>query len=223
MEQWFFTKDGQQEGPVTPQQIRALANAGQLDLATTLVWQEGLDDWKSLEESGLFASDSLSVPSSAHSPTTGSPYLAPAQIRREFSVNIEYPGYGRLRYFLTSMVVAVIAYAIMFAVIFAMLSGGSDGIGAGGASLIILALAVIAVSFYIAYQRVQNLGMSGWAILWLLVPIISMWMTWRMVACPPGYEYHRTLDTAGKVISGIFAGFIALAFIVNIIAAVAQS
>ena len=219
MEQWFFTKDGQQEGPVTPQQIRALASAGALDPATTLVWQEGLEDWKSLEDAGLLSSDLLP----AHSPAAVSPYLASEQIRRESSTDIVYPGYGRLRYFLTSMVVTVVTYAIMFAMIFAMLSGGSDGLGIGGPILVVLILAAVAVSFFIAYQRVKNLGMSGWALLWLLVPIISMWMAWRMVACPPGYEYHRTLDTAGKVISGIFAGFIGLMIIANIIAAVAQS
>ena len=46
MEEWFFTKDGQQDGPVTPLQIQALAKAGQLDPATTHVWREGMADWK---------------------------------------------------------------------------------------------------------------------------------------------------------------------------------
>ena len=119
----------------------------------------------------------------------------------------------------------MVFYAIMFAVIFAALGSGG-GEGAGGAIMIVilvLGLGVMAGSFYTAYQRVKNLGMSGLALLWTLVPIMNMWIGWRMFACPAGYEDHRTLDTAGKVISGIVIGLVALMIVSNIIVAVSQS
>ena len=92
------------------------------------------------------------------------------------------------------------------------------GIGFFGAGLIMMI-----VSLFIAYKRVKNLGMSGWALLWGIVPFMNIWIGWRMIACPAGYENHRTLDTAGKVISGIMIGLVGLAVVANIIAVIMQS
>lgn len=39
---------------------------------------------------------------------------------------------------------------------------------------------------------------------------MNIWIHWRLMACPAGYEAHRTLDTAGKVITGLGIGFFAL-------------
>lgn len=128
MEQWFFTKDGQQEGPVTPEQIKALAQAGQLDPSTTHVWCEGMADWKTLADSGLLAGGALPVPSLARpqvaAPVANSPYLASDLINAGTGHEIQYPGYGRLRYFLTYMVILVVFYAILAVVIFAAFKGG---------------------------------------------------------------------------------------------------
>lgn len=230
MSEWYFSKNGQQEGPVTQQQIEALVRAGQLDPAVTHVWHEGLANWQTFEESGLIV-ETAAIPSPRVAPSAGgSPYLAPREpiystVRQGYEVEAQYPGYGRLRFFLTLMAVTVVLYAIMFIAIFAAFSGGAEG-GAGAAisvTVILLMLGMVAGSLYIYRQRVINLGMSGWAVLWTFVPFLNIWIGWRMIACPAGYEHHRTLDTAGKVISGIFIGFFALAIIANILAAFLQS
>lgn len=54
MNSWYFSKDGQQEGPVTAGQIVALVNASTLDPATTQVWREGLAEWIPLHQSPVF-------------------------------------------------------------------------------------------------------------------------------------------------------------------------
>jgi len=40
---------------------------------------------------------------------------------------------------------------------------------------------------------------------------MNIWIGWRMMACPEGYEDHRTLDTPGKVLSGIWIALMVLA------------
>ncbi len=135
---------------------------------------------------------------------------------------IQYPGYGRLRYFLTSLIITAVFYAVLFVVVIAAFRslGVSESVSAAaGIGIFLLALFMTVVSLYVAYQRVKNLGMSGWALLWTIVPFINIWMAWRMVACPPGYEDHRTLDMAAKVISGIAAGLIGLMIVANILVA----
>ena len=54
MNSWYFSKDGQQEGPVTAGQIVALVNTSTLDPAATQVWHEGLAEWIPLNQSTVF-------------------------------------------------------------------------------------------------------------------------------------------------------------------------
>lgn len=131
---------------------------------------------------------------------------------------VEYPGYGRLRYFLSLTVAMVIFYVILFALIFAVFgtNGSSGGIATG---MILIFLLMFGAFVYIALQRLKNLGMSGWAFLWTFVPIMNLWIGWRLIACPPGYEGHRTLDTAAKVITGLWIGMMVLSFALNILVA----
>jgi hypothetical protein len=42
--QWYFDRDGERQGPVTSQQLRAMASRG-LVTPSTLVWRDGLDEW----------------------------------------------------------------------------------------------------------------------------------------------------------------------------------
>lgn len=55
------------------------------------------------------------------------------------------------------------------------------------------------------------------------VPFMNIWITWRMFACPSGYDDHRTLDTPAKVISGIIGGLLGLGILANILGVVLQS
>jgi formylglycine-generating enzyme required for sulfatase activity/uncharacterized membrane protein YhaH (DUF805 family) len=221
MEQWYIAKGGQQEGPVTPQQIGALVKAGSLDPATAMVWREGLTDWKTLSEAGLLAEIGTIAPP-VTGPTIDNPYHVTERTRNSVAQSrpdapIEHPGYGRLRYFLSLFVTTIIFYAILFAVTFAMFSN-SSGSGAGpGIAMALLVLLVIGSSIYFHIQRLKNLGMSGWAMLWLLVPIMNIWITWRMVSCPAGYEHHRELDTPGWRITAIWIGMLALSIVGGIV------
>lgn len=42
--EWYYAKNGKQHGPVSPQELKRLANDGTL-LSPDLVWKEGMDDW----------------------------------------------------------------------------------------------------------------------------------------------------------------------------------
>lgn len=223
MDQWYIARNGQQEGPVTAPQIGALVQAGTLDPASTLVWREGLTDWKPLAESGVLA-ESAAVAPVTTKPASDNPYLVTERTRVTLEetrrdMPVEYPGYGRLRYFLTTTVFVIISYAILIALVFAMFGskGSAGGVAAG--TLVIILLMVVG-SVYIALQRLKNLGMSGWAILWTLVPIMNLWISWRMIACAAGYEDHRTMDTAAKVITGLWLGMVGLSIAANILVAV---
>lgn len=45
MIQWYYAKGGQQQGPVTQEELQALLRNGTLNPATDLVWNQGMADW----------------------------------------------------------------------------------------------------------------------------------------------------------------------------------
>ena len=44
MAQWYYSKNGQQHGPVSSKQLKDLAASGELQ-PTNLVWKEGMKQW----------------------------------------------------------------------------------------------------------------------------------------------------------------------------------
>ena len=152
------------------------------------------------------------------------PYTAPSTAMHLGSgaqAYTPYPGIGRLAYVGLQIAITLVAYAILFVVFLG--AGAAESLGGMiGGLLLVIVLAGVA-GLYLGVKRVQNLGMSGWAILWSFVPIISIWISWRMFACPPGYEHHKQLDTAGKVLTGLMIGLVALGIVANLALAVGGS
>lgn len=62
-------------------------------------------------------------------------------------------------------------------------------------------IAIYAVIIIVAVKRLNNLGMSGWWILLHSIPLVNIWLFWLMLACPEGYDDHKELDRAGKIIT----------------------
>ena len=44
MADWFYTSDGEQQGPVSAKELKALASSGQIS-PEDLVWKEGMEEW----------------------------------------------------------------------------------------------------------------------------------------------------------------------------------
>jgi len=62
MEQWFYLKNGQQNGPVSLEQLKRFADAGELQ-PTDLLWKEGMSDWGPAHRvQGLFSDPVSTTP-----------------------------------------------------------------------------------------------------------------------------------------------------------------
>jgi len=72
---WYFVKDGVQQGPVSDDQIRRMAQDGSLR-GEDLVWREGMASWQAAREAGIELPMAPVAPYSP-SPAQYSPY-APA-------------------------------------------------------------------------------------------------------------------------------------------------
>lgn len=127
-----------------------------------------------------------------------------------------YAGFKRLPYFLGTLAVQVVAMVLQFSFIGAMdpAAEADSSTMFGGFGLIMLA--TFAVSIYLTVQRLKNIG-AHWAwVFALIVPFLNIYLAWRCLACPEGYVDHKQLDTAGKVVTGLFIGV----FVLGIAAAV---
>lgn len=74
MSEWFYARGGQQNGPVTFDQLKELARSGGLT-AKDLVWTSTMKDWQSADQvEGLF---NAVTPVQAPAPDPSNPYAAP--------------------------------------------------------------------------------------------------------------------------------------------------
>ena len=140
-----------------------------------------------------------------------------------------YPGWNRLKFLLVVTGVCLGSVFLMSLIFFYALASTykiSESGASGGdfpswsrPALFILYLGIVPIFLIAGVQRVRSLGMSAWGILWFTVPILNIWIGWRMIACPAGYHHHHNLDTAGKVITWMSPGFVVLLVALNRIAA----
>lgn len=72
--EWFYAKNGQQLGPVSSQEIESLIKDGTIS-ADSLVWREGMAEWKP-------ANEVLTIPAASEQPTS-SPDPEPAASQPE--------------------------------------------------------------------------------------------------------------------------------------------
>ena len=84
MSQWYFSKNNQQQGPVSAEQLKQLAASGQLQ-PTDMVWKEGMGQWAEARKlKGLFPTETTPplpppVPTVAKTASPPIPVTAPAK------------------------------------------------------------------------------------------------------------------------------------------------
>ncbi len=76
MQSWYYSKDREQRGPVSLDELRRLVGSGELKPDSDLAWTEGMTDWKPPEKiPELFSSNSPTVASTSQGGFN--PYAAP--------------------------------------------------------------------------------------------------------------------------------------------------
>lgn len=149
------------------------------------------------------------------------PYMSPVtESETPFVPGRSYGGIGRLAYFGYTFLAAILYQVVLLGV--AAAAGGAGGPDGNMVLLIgtvISFLVYMGVLLFIVAQRVTNLGSNPWWCLGMLVPFLNILVGLRCLICPEGYTDHKTLDTPGKIIGGIFVAFILLIVGLGVIAA----
>ena len=83
-DQWYYTRQGEQVGPVSREQLRNAACAGQL-LPSELVWKQGMDDWVPAGKFRELFPESLPVARPLHAATVSPAQPKPASRQKNAS------------------------------------------------------------------------------------------------------------------------------------------
>jgi hypothetical protein len=188
--EWYFSRDGQQSGPLTYDELKAKADAGALLPRKDLVWKEGMSDWRPVGEiQGLFDRRIIApVAETTHNDDTSDLYYGGGDAE-------EWPGFGRGRYLFT---VFVLPFLLNFGIAAAKPLLDSQ-IGAQVAGYLVLGVMILSVIVVIqaTLERFANLGMSKLWFFGQFVPILNIWLGHRTIACPAGYADHKKMDGIG--------------------------
>lgn len=206
---WLFIHEGERFGPVSFAELKTKATEGQLNPRLDLAWRHGMPEWLPAGQiEGLFDRIAPPPPPSASEVIDeGDEYSAELQMLRQS----EWPGARRRSFLLMTIVFPF----VWFIPVFLLLPNLQGVIETNLLGILTFALALfpllVAIVFF--FKRLNNLGMHPAWFLGYLVPIINLWVGYRLIACPAGYAYHKKLDSAGWILAILYWGIILLGLI----------
>lgn len=205
--EWFVSREGQRFGPVTFDTLVESAKAGRLEPRTDLVIGGPLPDWKPAGEvEGLFEKPDPEAMTESSVDGFAPPRNSMADSGSydfEERKDVRYPGFGRAAFFFGSLLLPALAAGVVAFMI--RVVGPSVGEKVAGYLPVLFLLAPI-LAIMIMVKRFNNMGMSGVWWLGTLVPILNLWLGYRLFACPPGYLVTRKLDKLGVVLAVLYWG-----------------
>jgi hypothetical protein len=214
---WFYSRNGVQEGPVTMDELRIQARVAGLNPRLDMVWTQGMAEWKPAGEiEDLFEKRAAPEPQETLA-ATPDPYQPPQQSESAEMLSREggWPGARRRSFYLMTILFPFVwNIGFAFGAVFLAQQFGAEimAVATIGAAFVPIVLAI-----YFGLQRLANVGMSRWWYLGNLVPILNLWIGYRMYVCPAGYAYHKKLDGPGVVLAILYWLMIGLVLLTLVI------
>jgi len=202
-QQWFFSTGGERFGPVGFDYLLDLAKSGKLDPRNDMVWTTTLSDWEPAGQvEGLF--ERRPVKNTEVALDAGSDFASTGSFESKPIPKAHFPGTGRLGYLMGTLVVPVILVVGWFYVLPFILPYVPENLRDYLPPVVfpLAGLLVLATTV----KRFWNVGMSGWWLFGLMVPLLNVWLGYRLLACPAGYAVGLKLDGIGKLLAVLYWG-----------------
>jgi hypothetical protein len=123
---WFYSKNGQQLGPISDEEIVNLSKSGGLT-ATDLVWKEGMPDWKPWREVSLLSSN----PTPPNMPAIPQSFDGNVMVRQP-SMHASIPVRPNIPTYLWQSIVATVLCCMPFGVVAIVYAAKVDSLIAVG-------------------------------------------------------------------------------------------
>ncbi len=202
---WYYSKGGERLGPVTFVELQAQAKANALNPRHDMAWKHGMPDWQpSGDIPDLFERKVVVPPPSLAPPAD--PYSTPQQesVATQMGQASDWPGARRRGYIFFTMIFPYLwAIIIGFGAPFLLKTFGEQIMQVATPLLMILPFLLL---IFIFFRRLVNLGMSCWWFLGAFIPLLNIWLGYRLFACPGGYAYTKKLGPAGIFLALLYWG-----------------
>ncbi|MCX6878817.1 MAG: DUF4339 domain-containing protein, partial [Verrucomicrobia bacterium] len=201
---WFYTCEGDRLGPVSFEELKAMAAGSSLNPRLDMVWRQSMDAWKPAGQiDGLFERKSMPVePKETLAPPAASIHPPQQGSRTPMAANVAWPGAHRRSLLLITL---VFPFAWEYALnAISPLLVKQFGQALMGKILPAAPLVPLVVLVYFLLKRLMNLGMSRWWCLAVFAPILNLWVGYRCFACPAGYAYHKKMDGPGIALAILY-------------------
>ncbi len=201
---WFYTHEGETIGPVPFAELMALAREKKLNRRLDLVWRHGMTDWvPSGDIEGIYEKVMLPPPDLSQVAHKNPP-LSPKQ-REAMDMKPEkefYPGARRRSfYFMIFIFPFLWAIALDFGKPFLTQQFGEQ---VTAQLMLGLPFLPLLLALYFMARRLVNVGMNGWWFLVSLIPLVNLWLGYRLFVCPGGYAFTKKLDGIGIFLAIIY-------------------
>jgi hypothetical protein len=210
---WFITQDGERSGPYSLEELKAKVELHELNPRLDMAWKDGMEDWISAGEvEGLFEkSISAESPEKKDSKkkkdvSDTKSAFEESEFEDEPSNNFEdeeWEGTSRGGFFFFVYIFPVIWYVGLYF--------GSKMLGGVVPENIIpivvgcIVFLPVLLCIFAIVQRLQNLAMSRLWFFGIFVPLLNIWLGYRLFACPPGYAEHKRLGALGWILAIIYS------------------
>gem|GEM_PF-781854 len=202
---WYYSLAGERSGPVTFATLQGMARAGEFNASRDMAWMPEYAEWLRIREIPELAKlIPIAQPDSAATPMRvvgdSAEEIALDEPEEPFGDMIKARqdrGIGRIAFFILALVMIP---GLAFGGHFAATRILADVNIANITALVILGLGYILATL----GRLKNLAMSGAWILALAVPLLDLWVIYRLTVCPPGYAEHKRLGAGGVFLACFF-------------------
>lgn len=197
-EEWYYTSGPDQAGPVTFDELKAKAASGELHPRQDLAWCRSMDQWLPAGDiEGLFE---RKVVNADH--TEADYHSALEHVRQAFTEVDLWSGATRRWFIFLALLFPVLWSALMIALF--QFAGGNLSPGFQKLALLIGLIVPAWVIVDVHLSRLTNLGMSKLWFFGFLVPLLNLWLGYRVLACPAGYAKHKKLDSPGWLLAIVY-------------------
>ena len=204
---WYVTREGKQFGPVSIEDLKFEAERGELNPRLDMAWREGMEEWiPAGRVEGLFEknpeAEAAEIKKEAP-PEAGSKKDAvdldgyfPAE-EKEYTEGTSRGGYIFICYILPVLIGVGFGFGFKY-----LESALGEKIAPIASLVLMLVIFLLVISTVL--NRFLNLGMSRWWFFGLFVPLLNIWIGYRLFACPAGYVEHKKLGGAGWFLAMVY-------------------
>ncbi len=198
--EWYVTHNGQQYGPVSIDDLKFESKRGELNPRLDMVWKNGMEDWIPAGDlEGLFEKN-VDAEVAEKTKATAEPVtyreIDPEEERyNSMALQGNWGGAGRFTYFFITFIFPILFFLGIAAANMVLKGKVEPGL------LVMISTALLLIplilSLVVLLKRFTNLAMSRWWFFGQFVPILNLWVLYRVFACPPGYAMHKKMDPIG--------------------------